>query len=241
MNVETRNYLNILKYLSSQNERVISLSGGDWEFISKGRVYYFEKPDIVLEFQNVLYAIEHFEFDSTLEIFKNNQSKGSELKIKEQEFIKKYLITPNPILSNLKKPVAFNNSYQNYKKNFLAHYEKHALKINGYLDNIRNVLGNTKHIKFGFWVEDVYPFGTYVKENDVIEQIVPIMDAEIFDKCKSNTLVDFYMFTTLGVDGKPVLYLVNTHELSKNIVKNIQESNFFNHSIKHLINTIKIK
>lgn len=152
----------IRKYFSKDNDAIVYFDL-EQELFNKviSNLKEYERPDILSIFDNKIVAIEHFEFDS----YKRSR-KGSEFQIEnnimERNFdkeINEKLKTQKDVVvhGRIKSTSSADNYFNNFKKNFLSHYEK----IDSYVEHIKSDYPNTDNITFCFFAEDVTPLGSY--------------------------------------------------------------------------------
>lgn len=238
---ETKKLINLLKYITKHNSNVFSFPEDVCDIFSHGRYYHFERPDIVIEHKNIIFAIEHFEFNATRNLLKNNISIGNELMIQNDKFNRKYLCNSKiDEQFEVIEKIEVEATYDNYKKNFIDAFQKHINKINEYLENLKTYIKSNKKIKFGFWAEDTYPYGTYIKTNKELIPIIPIMDKDVFSFCKQNSNIDFFLFSNHDPDNNPIIFFEKNDLSSKKILE-INKENFFVYPIYNCVQTVEIK
>lgn len=241
---ETKKLINLLKYITTNNSNAFSFPEDVCSIFSRGRYYHFERPDIVIEYKDIIFAIEHFEFNATRNLLKNNISIGNELMIQNDKFNRKYLCNSKiDEQSEIVEKIEVEATYDNYKKNFIYALQKHIDKITEYLKNVKTYINSNKRIKFGFWAEDTYPYGTYIKTNQELMPIIPIMDKEIFSFCKQNSNIDFFLFSNHDPDNNPIIFYEKNDLSSKKFfeINEINKDNFFVYPIYNCVQTIEIK
>lgn len=237
MNVkdETKKLISIFDMIIRENEEIVSFTKSNWDFLYQSRIYYYDKPDIIFEANNVLYAFEHFQFNASKPLIKNGRSYGDSFSYEDNR-LKMELDFVNKI-----EEVRINTSLQFYKSNFCKAFKNHSDKLNTYLQSIKKCEGFcNKDIKLGFWCEDTIPFGTYVTDEIVKTNLVPIMIREIYDEIKKTDWLDYCIFTTESPNRKVNMYIAEIGKLDESVIVDVDDKNFFIHKFKNITRTIKI-
>lgn len=236
MKKEADRLFNLIDYLSKNNEEIISLTDSDWDFLNPSRVFTFEKPDIIIEKNNVLYAIEHFQFNASKQIEKKGKGHGNSFNYIDNSFHKSISFVNKIEKVNIQAKLEF------YVENFLSAFNKHCEKVELYKQNIVEwECFKTKEIKMGLWCEDNIPFGTYILNEKFKTSIVPLMIDEIYHKVKQVSSLDFLIFTTESPIRTPYMFLAELKKLNKSVIMDINEDNFFVHEFNNIERTIQYR
>lgn len=176
----------------------------------------YEKPDMLSIFDNNIIAIEHFEFDS----FKRSR-KGSDFQIKHnnmnnqfKEIIDKELTTKDyvTIHGQIKSTASLNNYYENFKHNFISHYDK----IDSYINHIQEDFGKNKEIKICFFAEDVTPLGNYFlnrKTSSSPYLLHPLYSNDIIDLLINSPKVEYLIIGTYAMSDYKLIIIENRKEV----------------------------
>lgn len=196
----------------------------------------YEKPDILSAFNNKIVGIEHFEFDS----YKRSR-KGSDFQIQHnnieqnvQKIIDEKLRTKDKVTvhSHLNSTSSLNNYFQNFKHNFLSHYEK----IDSYIEHIQNDFGNDKNISICFFAEDVTPLGNYFidRENDDKTYLLnPLYSDEIIDLLIKSPKVKYLIIGMYAMNEYTLTIIENKKEALEKFKKeriNFKEEDYLSFS-----------
>lgn len=211
------------KYFSKDTEATVYFNL-DQELFNKviSNVGCYEKPDILSIFDDKVVAIEHFEFDS----YKRSR-KGSEYKIENNMIEKKFDKEINEKLKTQKDAIVHgqinsiasaDNYFNNFKKNFLAHYEK----IDSYIEHIKSDYPNTKDVTICFFAEDVTPLGNYFMNRKTSYNpylLNPLYSDEIIDILNKCPRVKYLVIGCYAISGYKLLIFENKKEVFKKYKK----------------------
>lgn len=196
----------------------------------------YERPDILSMYDNKIFGIEHFEFDS----YNRSNSKGSDYKIKDYRIekifdkeIKEKLENNDSIIlhDEIKSTATLNNYYKNFENIFKVHYKK----IQSYIDHIDEEFDcEEKEVHICFFAEDVTPLGNYFwNDNDEsnLSPMLPIYSnaiRQLLDECP---LVEFLIIGSFFMNDNKLFIIRNNKEtLDKlaNDYNEIRQEKFFN-------------
>ncbi len=110
-----------------------------------GKINEFERPDGFIIIDDMLYGIEHFEFDSSKFIKRKKVQKIDKKLGRIGQLLNSY-----PDNTFYQDEVNSNISIEQYFENLLRNYQNHYEKIDSYLDNIKKCTYNFNQIKF--WI-----------------------------------------------------------------------------------------
>lgn len=174
-------------------------------------------PDLISKTNNIIYGIEHFEFDCT-----KNDKNGSRYRQqigvidnKVNEDIKTKAKVKNTSILTL------NQNMQNYIDSYKKAYNKHYSKINNYLEYLNNDFPN-KEKEIWFFIEDVTPFGNHYLDKDYNPILFhPMLSEELIKLFDQSTQLKGILFATnsFGNEKKIFVYTKSTNEINA-LVKN---------------------
>ena len=172
-----------ISYVTSEEKEIL------WHFTSKKftivenihnskslecpKIINFERPDLVIEFNEFIICIEHFQIDASL-----NNKKGSLFK---KKYNSKNLWENSTSLDKITKEIDCNISYKNLFSNTLKHFENHYKKINNYISNISDYFGDKKPIKKWFFLEYDVVFHSFFVHQNTKRIITPDFDMKFID------------------------------------------------------------
>ena len=171
----------ILSNFTANNFSVLS-HNKDNENIGCPKIYNFERPDLVVEFEEFILSVEHFQVDAS-----NNGRSGSSFK---KKYNSKILWEHSENVEKISKEIDCNICYENLFLNTLKHFEKHYRKINDYVNNINNHFGATKPIKKWFFIEYNVVFHSFFIQNSKRILMTPDFDIRFFEFLIKNKQLD---------------------------------------------------
>lgn len=123
--VKSKELINLLSIENIENKTIEITTG------------LINRPDIIIFSKDKIIAIEHFEYDDTLN--KSNGSTGKALICKqEKEFEKKSINCDTYYCTYDNNNIIAN--YENYVKNITTSFNKHYKKVDDYLKEIKNLI-----------------------------------------------------------------------------------------------------
>lgn len=150
------------------------------------QIVVFERPDLVIEFDSYILAIEHFEADSS-----KRTSKGSKYKQKynNRYFLRKFEETEKRIIdgsevSTYSEKISTSFRYAQLCSNILNSANDHYEKINDYKENISEVLNLNKDIYTIFFIDVKVIFPSFIETDKGINFITPLEDPEFIRKLR---------------------------------------------------------
>lgn len=154
-----------------------------------GRIAPFERPDGYLIAENVVYIIEHFEFDSSKVTKKKGSISRSELGRVKREFEKYPVDHESAFIDEL--DIA--PSADSYIKNAIQNMQNHYAKIQGYKNNLLSsgVITPGSIVKVGFFIEDVTQLGIYYRSDNGLQPLNLVNCQEFLDCFDSCADLDF--------------------------------------------------
>ena len=169
-------------------------------------------PDLISKTDNIIYGIEHFEFDSTRNDKKGSRFKqqigiidnkvNNEIKIKDK--------VHNTSVLELSQDL--NNYINNYKKIYSYHYSR----IQSYLENLNKDYPDLKK-EIWFFIEDVTPFGNHYLDNDCKPLLFhPMLSRELIELFEQSSQLQGIIFATnlFGNEKKLFVYLKSKKEIN---------------------------
>lgn len=168
---------------------------GEEKFIEKimdiivtGKRHPGDAPDMVIETEDRVLAIEHFEVDCY-----ESGKKGSKHRIEEARIDRTQKEKPPTEEGTfINESINGNSSYDYYIKNVEKNFREHYRKIEQYIENIKKDYAK-KEIIICFLIEDVSPLGTMVCQNGKIEPVVLSRSNEFLSLLENCTQVDYVM------------------------------------------------
>ena len=154
-----------------------------------GKIAPFERPDGYLAAENIVYIIEHFEFDSSKVVKKKGSISRSELGRVNREFEKYPVNSESAYLDELH----IAPSADSYIKNAIQNMQNHYGKIQDYKDNLLSagIITSSSIVRVGFFVEDVTQLGSYYKADNVLQPLNLVNSQEFIDNFVSCADLDF--------------------------------------------------
>lgn len=189
----------------------------------------YERPDFYLKTNNnIIYILEHFEFDNSPVLKKGSVNKAeiAILRNKAKRTLNEEK-NKNYLRQSLKT-----TSYENFCRNAINNFENHYNKIYSYQENLYNdgIADEKTIFKIGFLMEDVSPL-SLISINDKGD-ILPVNIfncKEFLDNFNEKTLVDFCLLITKNNSTLSLL----THNLDWSDV--IDPSNVISPTPQHYI------
>ena len=184
-------------------------------------------PDLISKTNDIIYGIEHFEFDCT-----KNDKKGSRYRQqigaidnKVNEDIKTKAKVKNTSVLTL------NQNMQNYIDSYKKAYNNHYSKIHNYLEYLNNDFPHKKK-EIWFFIEDVTPFGNHYLDKDGTPILFhPMLSEELIKLFEQTAIFKGILFATnsFGNEKKIFVYTKNAEEI------NTLKKDCRNESVKSLI------
>lgn len=159
----------------------------------------FERPDIYSANEDVIYGLEHFEYDAHRHGRKGSQSSREWFNIKQsidaeirEKFEHQDIVTSFRSMNS-----KANEEY--YKGSFIDAFTEHYAKVENYKNHIATELNiGSKNISIWFIAEDMTPLGTYFicrnKPKQGLEPAFPIFFPEIEKLFLESTKIDGIIF-----------------------------------------------
>lgn len=144
-----------------------------------------ECPDAYSIVKDVVYIIEHFEFDS----FKNNK-KGSQYKneiAKNKRQLEESLINGEGMISGT---IESESSFGHYVDNFIKHFDYHYNQINKYIENIKQEFPNIKKAKVWFFAEDMDDVAPMINNAKTFGHVCPLCFKRVQDYLSDKNEID---------------------------------------------------
>ena len=169
------------------------------------RIVPFERPDFYSIVGDTIYAIEHFEIDSS----KHNKN-GSKKSIEESmdnskfnKFLKGKKIEDYPVLYN--GQIDAEPKIEYYKENLFNTFESHYKKIDSYKKHLEEVILNFERYKVVtiFLIEDSSIFGSLYFKNG-IKLLLPVLIKEFNELYKTCSDLDLIICSSETNDNKKV-------------------------------------
>lgn len=155
----------------------------------------FEQPDMILQLDDKVMAIEHFEFDASSSCKKGSLDKRR-LADRNRAFdklISESDISVNPLVIN----TSVNCTYtaNDYITNFKNVFEKHCAKVSDYKAHLvtENKVKNVEDIIICFFIVDTTPLGSYYYD-DGPKSLIALQVKECLELINSSKEVDCYLF-----------------------------------------------
>lgn len=175
----------------------------------------FECPDMYSKIKNNVLILEHFQFDCS------NENRHGMSGISTEN------ITNIKIENQLERETLYSISYEqttdNYIKNFKKHFDSHHKKIKFYEQNLssKKILTNTDNLTVGFFIENKLP--PYCFESEINNELILLFTKEFLDEFESSTL-DFVLFGGL-FNQKNILFYIDKNTISAYRKKQISLKN----------------
>ena len=179
----------------------------------------YEKPDIIIEYEDKIIGIEHFEFDSSI-----NNKKGSEFRIEESR-INKSIADKIDVFKNENHKnynvISTNNSLNNYNNNFIKNYKIHYKKVKDYISRIEKKFNKSKdNIEIILFAEDVNIFGNIHRdEKNIINPLYPFYSSDVIELLKNSNDIKYLIIGMEFLDKKIIYILENEIEILKQLEK----------------------
>lgn len=170
-------------------------------------------PDyVILNCSEVIYGIEHFEFNSSLQ-----GRKGSLLRQESQKAKRNHnnnVENNEEFVTTTHSQLMIESSSTNYFDNFIYGYEKHKKKIDKYKEVIKKEFDvSQEKIKLGFLIEDNTPTGVHRKDTDKI--LYPFNVTEIVEILENEKDLDFVIFSNYYEDTSYFISIKSMTEVTK--------------------------
>ena len=167
---------------------------------------------------NIVYIIEHFEFDC----YSSTRKGGSSFRLEEariEKRIRKVIPTEEGTITH--DIIVAKSSYSDYIKNVSALFKKHSRHIPDYIKHLSesNIIKDNDIIKVVFLIEDVSPVGTraYNRGDGYAGEMVPIVlanCAEFLELMKSDTVVD-YVIACSSIDRHDIVWFIDREDIQE--------------------------
>lgn len=174
-----------------------------------------DSPDLYVKKDNLVYIIEHFEFDCFRSTKKGSKFRTEEARI-ERDFQR---IEPTNEGTISRDVIDAESSYISYVKNVTDLFNKHSRHIPEYIDHLKDcgIIQKGDTIKVGFLIEDVSPLGTtaYDRGEGYSGNMVTITLAasiEFLELMEADTSVDFVLACS-KVDSYDYIWFIDREEI----------------------------
>jgi hypothetical protein len=179
------------------------------DFIEKGKRYPGDAPDMVIETEDRILAIEHFEIDCYVSGSKGSKHRIEKARINRTQ--KKIPPTEDGVI--IHDSINGDSSYKSYVKNVEKTFREHYGKIAKYTDNIRRDYAK-KDIIVCFLIEDVSPLGTMVCQKGRMEPVVLGCSSEFLNLLKNSKQVDYVMACSEYENNK-YIWVISNEEIDE--------------------------
>lgn len=183
-------------------------------FQEEARVSIEQKfPDyVILNSSEVIYGIEHFEFNSSLQRRKGSLFRQESEKAKRNH--KENVKNNEEFVTTTYTQLMIESSSTNYFDNFIYGYEKHRKKIDEYKEEIKKEFDvSQEKIKLGFLIEDNSPTGVIRK--DTTRTLYPFNVTEIIELLEDEKDLDFVIFSNYYEDTSYFISIKSIAEVAK--------------------------
>ncbi len=165
------------------------------KLFSNLEIFSFEKPDIVVENDEFIVLIEHFQIDASK--FKSNKGNIDKIeRFKRHRRFDEFACnsTESSVSLSMKIDVEYQKEY--YIANLIRAFSEHYLKIDSYIENINQIIRDqNKKIKIAFYIEDTNPVGTYWLAQGGIEPFIIFQLNEFLNLLKESPKVDYIFYS----------------------------------------------
>lgn len=177
------------------------------------KLFQFECPDFFTQKGNLIFIIEHFEFDSSKRIHKGSTLRRNKKKV-DDEIIKNIAMGESSVV----KTVQNNGDAENYLKNLFVVFNKHYKQIDTYKTNLLNKLNiNHANFKIIFFIVDKKDFGSYACFKGDIGRVLPFSSSEFKGFLKEKDKIDYVLMSQEDLKGHGKSVFMSRKEiLSKN-------------------------
>lgn len=176
-------------------------------------------PDLVSKYNNKIYGIEHFEFDSS-----KNDRKGSRYKQqigiidnsmnKEIRYKKK--------VHNL-SVLTLNQNIETYINNYKEVFNYHYSRIPRYNEYLSKDFPNIDK-EIWFFIEDVTPFGNHYLDNNCNPQLFhPMLSMELIKLFEQSPAINGIFFATNSFRYEKIIFIYFNEKKERNMLKKLCE------------------
>lgn len=171
-----------------------------------GTIHDYEAPDMYIEYEDEIWIIEHFEFDSFRRTRKGSSCRAEQSRI-DREF-DGIIATEEGVTYH--GTISASSSYDDYIDNVKESFNSHYKKISQYKSNLISDDADKGDSKFlvMFLIDDISPLGTsYVDEKTGWTLIDLAHSKEFLDVMKVSSDVDFVLATACCSDEKFIWFI----------------------------------
>ncbi|MBE5903281.1 MAG: hypothetical protein E7275_03240 [Pseudobutyrivibrio sp.] len=179
----------------------------------RGTIIEFDAPDIYIKLENVVWIIEHFEFDCSHSNRKGSSFKREEYRVANAE--EKIVTTEQGALFHDK--IKAESSYRYYVDNVTKIFQSHYSKINTYKDNlIRDKIADENTVfKVIFLIDDVSILGSSCIDDDGEWQpIVLACCKEFLGVIEKSYLLDGVLAVS-SCDDKGIIWFIDRSQINE--------------------------
>jgi len=190
----------------------------------RGEIIEYEAPDLYIKLENVVWVLEHFEFDCS-----RSNRKGSAFKKEESRVIRaEEKIKPTNQGTLFHDKIVAESSYDDYVKNVIKNFKSHYVKIGIYKQNlIKDRIADENTIfKVIFLIDDVSILGASCIDDK--GDWIPIILAhcrEFLDLLEDSSMVDGVLAFS-SCDDKKLIWFIDRYQL-KDYSLNAEDYNSF--------------
>ena len=198
----------INKYFSNEKNTVHYYGSGNGaeEFLqmqSDSKMDYRDAPDMYIKKNNLVYIVEHFEFDCYKKTRKGSKNKQEQARINKKS--ETFPATEEGVIFH--DIIHGESSFDNYINNAINAFEDHYKHIDVYIENLKrdSIINENDIVKVVFFIEDVSPLGSIAIERKGYNAN---MIAIVLAQCKQ--------FIELIKDREKVNYVIACSETGNN-------------------------
>lgn len=191
----------------------------------------FEKPDLVLKTDDLIYGLEVFEFDASRRLSK----KGSKLRLEEAEIDRS-----SKSHKHYEKVLTTELTLNNYRKSLTDIFEEHCKNLPNYIENLKTRFSlSNNQVRICFIIIDKTPGNLVVYPNGKNQYYTPLLDEIFIEKLKHCKGLDYLITFHEEFYVRYPTFISLTPEhinfLDRNCYKNLQEVDIKSHRIKKTI------
>jgi hypothetical protein len=182
------------------------------DYLSFGKIYTVDAPDIAILYNDNCLAIEHFEFDCY-----ENSNSGSKCRREQAHLEQVFKEVPATAGGRLVHgEIRGNTSYQQYISNVSSMFNKHYVKIEAYKKNLfeKGFISHSTPLKIAFLIEDTSPLGTSAYDDNGERTILLSMSIEFLKLMRNSPDVD-YVIACSRAKSRNFVWLISKESLDE--------------------------
>jgi len=192
------------------------------EYLSRGKYFFGDAPDLVIQLGEKFLVVEHFEFDCYKRTRAGSKNRAELARV--DRVMKGIQPDEHGVL--IHDEIIGESSYEFYLENIFYTFTEHYRKIPDYLKNIRKkgIITDNSSVRVAFIIEDASPLGVMAYDEMGIHPIVLSKSKEFLLYMSRMTNLDSVIACS-GYDNSDFVWLISKEELDEYLLYSLDYAN----------------